>query len=547
MIISPTTASNTAHWLLNIEVAGRTYRYATDAIDVPVADGPVLFYQTGLSDLSITESTNAVRSVGVSVTDPTADWALIVSRGGRLGGGKADLYLWFEGTVFEEAMWVAGGLVDATDYGSPWESMEFSITPVPPKYPQFPRPSYQIQSNTVPLDGFVGTFANDNKLGTIYPFVFGQPGKDGGLEPDDRGVVDQLLNFGGQFATPTYVHQWGRFKGAGSIPGIVDGYGSNTLILSGGWVSASNVVVWPADSKGSGGWNDRIDVVQGYDALGQQISYLVANTATRWAFAPDGEYWVSWDSGAGIPIRSADGILRYMLDHVGARVDSAAWSLTESELGGILLDFAVTDSVDPHAWITGHLGDYMPIVAMEGRDGLHYRVIPMTADPSAISMRLDGSDTPSNGVPVRRAGKIQFGSDREVVNQVTIDFARTARDGYSRSITLSPDSSYASTLSYHRYGLRTKRINCDVAWDSATATALGAALLKWKSLPRRSLSVQGSMQLLRAPLLSIVTYSEEEAHMSSELAVVLSRRITLSGVTLDLMILDQPGQQGWAS
>lgn len=544
MIVSPSTANKPAYWLLTMEVMGRTYRYATDAIEVPFLDGSVQPFHAGLSDLSIKESTSAGRSVGVSVIDPSAAWHTIVARNGRLGGGRAELVLYFEGQVYEQALWAAEGVVEAADYGSSWEPLEFSIAPEPNQSIEFPRPSNTVSKDTVPLQGFTGTFPNEKKQGVRYPFVFGQPGKDGGLDPADRGVVDQILNFGGQFATPAYVHQWGRFKGAGAISGIVEGYSSNTLILSGDWVEATQVVVYPASATG-GAWNDRIDVVQGYDALGQRISYLVADSATRWAFAPDGEYWVSWDTGAGIPTRSASGIIKYMMTHVGARVDTGMWSATDADLGHYMLDCAITEGVDPDAWVKGQLGDFLPIVQVAYRDGVHYRVVPYQADPSMIVAHLDGSISPSSGMPVQRQGSVRFGSERDVLNQVTLQYARIEGKKYAKQVVLSPESTYASQMSYMRYGLRETRITCDVAWDDATAQALGQALLKWRALPRRTIQVGGSLELLRIPLLCVVQYREDEIDMRGELAVVMSRTITLRGVDLDLTLCDQPGMIGW--
>jgi hypothetical protein len=379
---------------------------------------------------------------------------------------------------------------------------------------------------------------NPRTVGYVYPWVFGEPGKVGGVGQFSDGVINDLLAFSGVVSTPAYAAEIGLVSGKGTLAGR---YLDNYAIIAGHAVDATEVVVSP----GADGYAWRLPVVVLEDALGREVSGVRSDQL--WAIEPDGEYWVGWPTGGGLDLTGAGDVLRYMLEQAGERVDAGRWASASASLNDYRLDFALSDRVDPHDWAAAHLGELLPLTRRDGPDGVWYEIVPWsTAGPADVVAYLDGSREPGTGEPVERTGRVAWTGAGEVVTRASLRYRRYNGRNYAGAIV--SEAGYASDLTERGpIGIRERALTCDVVDDDATAGAMLAAYLAWRSVPRRSLGVAGGLGLLRAELGAVVAYSEAEVSMDREIAIVTGRTIRMSGAALDLTLVERPMLTGYTS
>ncbi|MEO0606353.1 MAG: hypothetical protein AAF211_33300, partial [Myxococcota bacterium] len=166
----------TGEWLLDLEVSGQIFRFATAPLEVLDHQGETLAYVEGLDALETGFSSlaSADASVDLELDAPQA-WADLVARLRVLERSPATLRRWFPGQTLEQARVVLQGEVTGVTYGARLEPFGFTL-----------RRNPRAQSRTVPTPGMVvdattwpvraGWTADPKLVGRPYPVVIGVPG-----------------------------------------------------------------------------------------------------------------------------------------------------------------------------------------------------------------------------------------------------------------------------------------------------------------------------------------------------------------------------------
>jgi hypothetical protein len=179
--LPPTTSS--VYLLLDLTIAGHTYRIADEYLEVAHEDGTTLVYVEGLSADAESSAAFFADSLGevsmpVSVVVPDIDWAELVGAGHDLAAGRATLSRWADGTTYGQRQVLIRGQVSEPSFGALGEPLSFSLSTAPIDDGGIWPPSGAV------VDSETWPNAHETAEGKRYPWVFGCPGwwdaSDGG-------------------------------------------------------------------------------------------------------------------------------------------------------------------------------------------------------------------------------------------------------------------------------------------------------------------------------------------------------------------------------
>lgn len=157
------------HWLLEIVVEGRTYRWSVDRIEVDATH----IYRPGLSDLEVEDG---AERIAIQVQDARAAWTSLAP---RMQGARAVLRRWLAGTTYDEALVVLAGALVEVEYDTDDQPMRCKIDSDSELVVGLPVPDAFSRAGalTWPVTGTLGD------EGVAYPVIFGFPGYEGTATP----------------------------------------------------------------------------------------------------------------------------------------------------------------------------------------------------------------------------------------------------------------------------------------------------------------------------------------------------------------------------
>lgn len=547
------------HWLLEVVIGGRTYRWADVALTVTRLDGTVLDFAGygSLADLEVQIGEGPV-NVALDLPGQTPDgldWCDVVQTGVDLAAGSAQLARWTEATAYEQRRQVVVGRVCNPEYGTAEEPLSISIERAPwDETATVPPASQKFSERTWPITS-PGPVVDPAVYGVCYPWVFGYPGREG------NGLIFGTLSFETP-ATPAYIGE--------TAFGTGTGWRSNKLVIAGHAVKATSVRITDV----SGGYG-RIDpstdlvaetlpVLSTKDLLGQTVAYIDLNAATVIAARPGNEYWTSWYSttggghedatGQGV-MRGAGDIIEYLLGYAGVPVDHGRMAAAKARLNSLLLDVAITEPTRPQDWIESEIGDLVPLLRRESAEGLWYELAnyePSERDVRAHLVSQTNVLNDAAGVPCTRDTRLKYSDPARVENELTIRYCPRHGGEFCRTVTYSGKAapvvasgergSWLLGVSATRYGSRPRTIEARAIADAASANRVGVLRAEAYALPFRTVGVTVDGDFEGAPN-DIVQFSDVELGIARVLARVASTTLRLTGDSFALELLDDPGRR----
>jgi len=442
-------------FLVDLELGGVVYRFATESQDIETEDGSV-FYDGTLSDVSFASSLEfaspdfEMPSAGVTVTFKI-DLAKRIAQGLDFGAAKGTLSLWLPGTDLDDRQVIIDGRIDAPSYGAIGEPVSFNIEA------DFLRNSQMVPAANQVIDSSTWPDLEENAEGAIYPIIIGAPGRQG---------------FAG---SPVYVAE---DTGSGDRIGIVAAH-----ICTASTVSASTV---KADGSTAAIPDQSVEFA--VDSNGAPYSYINVPNAH---FNADATYFVSWDNGGGglvnpyanqqssgggveaAYLTGAGDVVRYFLHQSGAVVDDGRMAAASAYLNFIQLDGYIAERVDALEFLQSEILPLLPCSLRAGPAGLY--VVPWRYDATATDARAKLEA----GRDMHRAGLVEYVTS-EVYNEITLRYRHNARyNTLRKSVTITGDTSkqtggflWRNTYtvnSQSRYG--TKALELETEFISSRASA----------------------------------------------------------------------------
>lgn len=457
------------HWLLDVEIDGRPYRWSEVGVSVTAADGTVLVYSPGLGDPELAQGDAAT----VAVQDPSVNWPRIAP---QLDGRICTLRRWTTGTRLEAAEVYSYGEATGVSFGAPDEAASWAIELVPGSDSlgfQVPDPNAAISYDTWPIGGggfSVGQFS-------VYPVVLGYPGY----------IAEVATSVA---VMPVSIAQWPAVAAAGT---------TYVVVAEDGAAGITSVVV-RNDSAGVQA-TETVSVVT--DLLRRRV--LAANftlSAVPLPTTSTAKLYVGFGpAGGGGPRSSYDAIV-YLLRRWGG-ASATDWSRmpeARDALAPFLVDTWIDQPIsDPWSWVESLVED-LPVVIRVGRAGRYLAARRYVSDPT----RRVGSVTAGRDVvrmsPVARDGlpvnefvaTYRTYADGQELGRVVLTGSSSPASS-PRTIAVPATSLFQSTTvarsavclaSVARYGLRqTEPVAIDWTWDTGTVVASLVLRAERQALP----------------------------------------------------------------
>jgi hypothetical protein len=508
-------------WLLELDFAGRTHRFASEAIEITKADGTVLSFLAALGDIELDHTVDlftdspSMPSVSIeALFSDDVDVPTLVQQGNPLAGGTAQLARHIIGNTYENRQVMLRGRVASPQYGDRDEAVAFSVEALPFEDTAiYPPASATITTTTWPNRA-------ESSEGKYYPTVFGDPGS----VVDGTGTTIPIN------ATPAH---------------MVDTT-ADFVLVAGHRVDAASVRIGnTVDAT-----YDDYPVIHAADGLGREVAYVDVTGGAVTASA-DGVYWAKWTLGGGLQNARRDGVLSgagevlgHFLSLSSLDVDTGRTRAAEGPLNGFRLAGYVGAGFTPAEYVQ-QLVEILPVSMGQGEGGVFPVVWRYDATAEDVVAAL------VEGPGFSRASAVEY-TDFGIANEIRLNYAFSARrNRHFATMTISGDpdapadpdiitSSYAR-VSFSRYGTRALEITTDVVYDRATA----AAILKWKArahaFESRRVSYTAAPSWSWLKLGDVVTLTDPEIGITSpQLALVQGLRFAGSALSVTLLFIEDP-------
>lgn len=436
-------------WLLELEVAGRTLRYATQARTVA---GEI--YRPGLlGDLALAEG---VPSVEVEVV--SRDLQVLAD---DLDAGTATLsYLDDDGVT----VYVSGPITDPAS-GAPDEAVGLTITRDLPGVTlgtQVPSVTARVDSTTWPTSGG-HQIGHD---GLAYPVIFGYPGFTGATNPE--------------CIVPAPLAQWLTATTLTSYVIVADDVDANIT-----QVRLKNQETLSETTQ---------SVVVAVDLLGQRVRAANFVTGGGLPSNPDHLLLVGYSpTGGGGAARSLYDVISYLLRRFAPEsIDWARLPQVRTVLEPYLVDTWVDAPVsDPWVLIESWLRE-LSVEVRTSRKGRYFVARRFEADPARLVGAITAGADAFRASPYQRAGQPE--------NEVTIRYRQHPEQGWLASVVacgsrrdvqpagVTLGTSVVETAlarrSWAKYGRRAgTAIELDWVWDTGTAFVVAERVMERTALP----------------------------------------------------------------
>lgn len=508
-------AEGGAVWLLEVEWAGVTYRWASalndgDTLVLEDENGNDLPYRGGLSigwqtRFSLFDESAAPPAISLELWfEEDDDIPGRVSAGHDLATMTASLYRWTPAMTHAQRRGVFFGQAREPSYGGTAEPVRVT----------FESPVYRDGAKWP--DGYIAptTIGGDDGVDQRpYPIVFGSPGL---TDPALGGGQDDL-------GSPAYAYDATNKK---ILAGYLYGSTGPTLynVTTGVTVAAT------------GGYET--------DAQGR----LVYTLTTSPALTITDEFGIHWSGDA----YGAGDLLGVCARASTLRADLAALEAVKPALNAYKLRGYIDTETSPFQWYLRNILPLLPASAYYGPNGVAVRV---WNDSATTADAVASIDAQVNAV---RVGPVQY-ENQEIANEVIVRYAPDFAGGLTKTVTVTGRESAGTypevilnpyaVASVSRMaaldaagkmrGVRQKVIETPFVFDQSTAIRIASWMIKARSTHRRVITVEdptGHLEWLQDG--QHVTYTDSELSMIDELAIVRGRRWAGGRFFLELAIID---------
>lgn len=510
-------------WLLDLTLAGRTWRL-TDGPDVDVVlDSGTYRYLGGLDTPSVPErldlwaSDGSVVSVPISLLPPSdLDVCALAEAGHVAAAATAVLRLTYDETDADASRTVLSGRVVQPVAGLSGDPLAFALEADTTQAGEVPDPLATVDDDTWSGNG------DPNVQGLRYPVIIGWPGAHDG--------------------DPTSPVSYNRGSPALWVSGLAGGF--DKVLVCDRPVSATDGWLYNnTDSAKS----CAVSISTWPDGRGRTVATVWPGDPAD-APAEGDELWMGWppDEAGGIanPYRAgtltgAGDVIRWALDASGREWDRDRACDLDC-LNGIRIGTYIggVDSagVDPWEWCQSEILPLVPVSVIHGPAGI--RVVPWrywaTSTDAVLALEV--------GRNCERASSPVYSSDSECASRIVVSYGLVADTGalvHSLTAAATPDpadtsvvvhplcvrslAAYRSTRGA-RAPERRLEVSAPVIGDRASAGLVLGYLVHRHALPYRSLDVVVRPDVAEAlDLGAVVTHTDSGFGWSAAVCHVLGR------------------------
>ena len=501
-------------WLLELTLAGKVYRFATETVSIS-SDADDLLFSGTLSDVDfVSEMEFASQDFELPSASCTVvfrdDIARRIAQGADLGSATAELSLFRKdsGDDYDDRQVIVAGAVSLPSYGAIGEPVSLEIEA------DWLRSSSLKPDAEHTINDFNHPFADENAVGSVYPMLFGNPGSQGFA----GSPIYIYYVFGGGFS-PT-------------VRGLVCGHRITCSSINVVRVKAADATktttaeVVQTDTDANGVLFSYVTLTGDY-AVGDSY-FAQFNVATGGAQPNPYRRMTQTLSSSQASIegylQNAGDILRYLLHLSGVKVDDGRTAAAAEFLTGYELDFFIGERVDVMDFIKSDLLPLLPCSLRASSEGL-YPVVwryDATAQDAKADLIADRH--------IYRESDVEYQST-PVANEISLKYRYNARYAKLRNqVTVTGDlnkktgkflwrNSYTVT-SRSRYGLKPLEIETDLVSSRATAGRIINWMSRAYSSRHRKISYRAPYKLGYLQVGDVVTVTDSELHFDDQVMLI---------------------------
>jgi hypothetical protein len=497
---------------------GSRLRLANRAVTVRTTanqDGPYQYQPllTGIDefgeelDVFGLEGIGALTQAAVSIAT-TVDLAAQQGDWFNVAAATAELALWWDGMKWNDRQVILeGGVVQGIEFGQVGEETTFTLETSPP-----------VSSESIGDD--------DRDLGDEWP-----PGilDSTGAEMSDLTGRKHIYVFGTPESVPAYK--------VGAVAG------DDTLVLCGHRLpNLSPVTVYEDGASGAAYAPVNVSNSTGdYASVSSALAgvFEAMAGAYTWKAANGG---IARADDASRPCTNAGHVLRRLLRDSGLRIDYRRCARTFARLAEWRIGFYTDSEVPAIDLIRDKLAAYLPIVEMQGGEGLYFAYVDPHNQP------IDGDLVLGQNL-VGRIGGMTISDLDAIRNSFTINYAREEfSDTYTAALTVDDTSSVLCMLSRQMLrrealgdtGIRADDpLDCPITWDAATARRILLARASRLALPRRMLTYYVAADAYWLDVGGVYRLTDPEMGISQQRGVITGINRSLAPYEMTIEMLDR--------
>ena len=555
-------------FLLEVDIAGRTYRFSTFPVDFHEG-GEMISYEGRLDNPDFSLSLEEVGKVKFSQS--AISMAIILPfnvaqmqlQGKGIDRSPARFYYVTvrDGQIlqsFNEKISLFKGVISEPIYGHPDMPVgyvEFSVQNEIElsdqsllrrvvgenafiSATQFSQEAYRTNAVAPPVDPDGITEVIRPHLGKSSPVVIGSPGS----------IIDELGETYGFPATPAYQI---AFQNSGAFP--------SWYVIAGHPVKASTVDIY--DNQGNVDTN--ITVHSQVGSKGQVYSFINLHSSSpldqSFVVNTDFEYWIRWDDGGGLlspydtgeALEGGGDLIVYFLDSSGITYDRQALSSVRSLLNKYKFAGYINDpEIKCYDFLQRYIIAFLPVALVAGAEGL-YPIIDHRLDDTINNPRAEITANET----FRRIQPVSPRSS-EIINDLTVRFspqgtASNSEDAYRGVAVIRAErlqdvnaqyeivSPYA-IVSQQRYGRREQTISLDFVYDRETAIKIGMDYLRRRALPEKVTTYRASFEWGYLDVGDIISLTDTEISLSRYRVMIIGKRYDGASWLYDILLQEDP-------
>lgn len=511
-------------WLLTIEWAGQTYRYASRPVSAVDPDGVSRLYLGGLSITDLEVAAGAVGGAADYLAIPvevlwsgTRSVAQMVEDGHDISTATGELALWIEGTPLADRWPVLRGECWQPTYGDSEEPLSMTLRSTPlADGVHLPDARAVISPETWP-DSVV--YPERIDVGYHYPVVYGVPG--------------QWLSTSATTITlpgaPAFVIE------------SADGERADTLVVADRPSQIGRVTIY-ADGVAVG---PAIDIDQTVDGAGRTIDTVDISTQTD-DERKAGEYWASWATPSAETFTQRLGdVMLWLVRQSGVDLDYGRWATFAEQVNTIEVAGYIDEPTPIMQYIVDVLLPLVPASLIVSGSGVYpvlWQVSPTAAE--AVQTLVEGRNA-------HRVSRVQYewGAEQRA-SRIRIQYVEDGDRGDPRAtqVLVPPEEWSSATLDVvpHpalRPGGVEMTIRPRVVWTRDAALAIGDWMARhYGRIPRTVEYECGQDVGAWLELGDVVTVTDEGLALDARPCVVESVRLRDGGmVTVGVVIGERSG------
>lgn len=514
-------------WLVQIDWAGRTYRWSSRPAETTDEDGVAVPLDGGLDDMDFEEAFSLLsgapdeRSLSLELVFPV-DVAALVQAGHDLSSATGELALLRDGDALSDRMVLLSGNVTEPTYGADGEAVSLTIEQPPwEDRASFPDAVAVVSADTWPD-------AHPDSLGLVYPLVWGKPG--------------YILQFGTAQeipGSPGIIVEWDDTVDADG-DGEEEG-GADKLLIAGHPVYAETVTVL------IGSYESVLPVLQEEDGLGRTVSTVDVSGLSDDLRSGFTDYWISWDDQGALRhgtsyLSGLGDLVVYLLQQSSVPVDYRRFAAAAPLLNRYVTAGYIDEVITPWEWIADNVLPIVPVSFASGPGGVYPIVWRLDATTADAVAHLEA------GPRIDRVSPVTYVRGRnDIANEISLEYAANVRDqSYRFTHTVTADrgdsvdpaiwESHYARVSQTRYGTIAESLSTDIVYDDATADAILSWWVRARALPVREVSYEVGLEWGWLEPGDILSLTDADLSLDDQLALVGALAWGADSIVLALLL-----------